>query len=187
MRLFVAINLPADVRESIWEAAQPLRERNYPVRWVAPESQHVTMKFLGDIPEGRLGEIIEAVDASTTGAKPFTVPLADFGAFPAPSRPRVIWAGCEAVPPLELLQDQLERHMAALGFEIEGRPFRPHVTLGRVRRDARAADFAGFEALLDDLHFATESVVRSLDLMESHLAPSGARYEVRHAAELRAA
>lgn len=186
MRLFVAVNLPTDVREGLWKAAEPLRTCDFPVRWVPPESQHVTVKFLGEVADGRLDEIARAVDASTAGAKPFTLPMVDFGAFPSPQRPRVVWAGCEGVPPLELLQDRVEREMAGLGFEIEGRPFRPHVTLGRARPKARAGDFRGFADLLESLAFQAEPLVASLDLMESRLSRQGARYEVRHAAELSA-
>lgn len=184
MRLFVAVNLPAEVREGIWEAAGPLREQDFPVRWVRPDAQHITLKFLGEVQGERLDEIVRAVEAATVGARPFALPIADFGAFPSPARPRVVWAGCDGVPPLELLQDRIEREMGRLGFEIEGRPFRPHVTLGRAKRGARARHFAGFEELMEGLTFHAEPLVRSVDVMQSTLSPRGARYEVRHAAEL---
>jgi 2'-5' RNA ligase len=95
----------------------------------------------------------------------------------------VFWLGCEPAPPLELLQDAIERAFAAIGFPVEGRPFRPHVTIGRARKDARGG-VRGAEAHLDRLTFADGFTVESIDLMESTLTPSGARYAVRAAVRL---
>lgn len=184
MRLFVAINLPDALRRAVWEASALLRAGPYPVRWVDPSSIHVTLKFLGDVAETREPEIADAVQSAVRGAKPFSLSLDGFGAFPTPRRPRVVWVGCEAAPPLELLQDRVERAFAALGFPVEGRPFHPHLTLGRARRDARSRDFSGIERELMGLQFHGELLVSSLDLMQSVLAPQGARYTVRHAATL---
>lgn len=183
MRLFVAINLPADVRDALYAAAAPLRETGVPVKWVAPDAMHLTLKFLGDVADDRERAIAGALDALCAGRRPFTLPLEGFGAFPTSQRPRVFWAGAEAVPPLELLQHDLERALAGLDFPLEGRPFRPHLTLGRAKQGAeRSAGAAG--ALLDDLQFAGEIAVDTVDLMESHLSPKGATYTVRHAARL---
>lgn len=186
MRLFIAVNLPADVREGIWEAAESLREMDFPVRWIVPESLHLTLKFLGDVAEPDVVGVESGLETAVVGAKPFILPIAGFGAFPSPRRPRVVWVGCEGVPPLELLQHRLEQEMATLGFEVEGRPFRPHITLGRARRSARSRDFDGFEAHIERLTFDGEPLVDSVDLMESTLSRQGARYAVRHAAELAA-
>jgi 2'-5' RNA ligase len=143
MRLFLAINLPTDVRETLWEVAAPLRTARYPVRWVAAEAIHLTLKFLGDVDDMREDEIAAGVAAAVVGAKPFPLPVGGFGAFPSAQRPRVVWAGLEPVPSLELLQHRVEQEMERLGFPTEGRPFHPHLTLGRVKRDARPAALAG--------------------------------------------
>lgn len=184
MRLFVAINVPSDERERLWASAAPLRDHGFPVRWVGPEALHLTLKFLGEVRDERLDELRAGVDAAIDGVKPFEMPIGGFGAFPHGGNPRVVWVGCEAVPPLELLQHQVERTMAHHGFDVEGRPFRPHITLGRARRDARARDFAEFEAVVASLDYAGTVRVERLDLMESELTPHGARYSVRHAAIL---
>jgi 2'-5' RNA ligase len=184
MRLFIAINLPADVRETLWEVAAPLRAARYPVRWVPADSIHLTLKFLGDVDATREAEITSGVAAAVTGAKPFALPVGGFGAFPSAQRPRVVWAGLEPVPPLELLQHRVEQEMERLGFPTEGRPFHPHLTLGRVKRDARAPALAGLVTDLDSLVYETEVSVESVDLMESTLTPQGARYTQRHAAAL---
>ncbi len=155
------------------------------MRWVAPDGLHITVKFLGHVDADRFPAIQERLDRAVVGAKPFSVLLAGFGAFPSPRRPRVVWAGCEAAPPLELLQDRIEREMQQLGFPVEARVFHPHVTLGRVKRGAKPRDLEGLEQRLANAAFDGEFTVRSIDLMESTLHPAGARYTRRHAAELR--
>lgn len=184
MRLFVAINLPEDLRRSMWDAAVDLRSARYPIRWVRPESVHLTLKFLGEVPADREREISDAMRSATAGGKPFVLPVGGFGAFPDSRRPRVVWLGCEAVPQLELLKHRVEQVMERQGFPLEGRPFRPHLTLGRVKRNARSTDFEGFAEALGESEFSGEMLVRSIDLMMSKLGRGGAIYQVRHSAEL---
>ena len=176
MRLFVAINLPDEVRRGIRNATEPLHQAALPVHWVEPAGIHLTLKFLGEVDESRRDELGAGVVAATRGARPFLMPISGFGAFPSVERPRVIWVGCEGVPPLELLQHRMEQEMERLGFPIEGRPFRPHLTLGRVKKDGSPARFRNLESLLDGLAFDAEAVVQSVDLMESRLGPQGSAY-----------
>jgi 2'-5' RNA ligase len=184
MRLFIAINLASEVRRALWDASVRLRDSSYPVKWVDPDGIHLTLKFLGEVEAGRDPDIVTGVKASTEGARRFTLPIGGFGAFPSPARPRVLWAGCEPVAALEILQHRLEQEMQRLGFPLEGRAFHPHLTLGRAQRDARSAAFRGIESTLESLDFSAEALVESLDLMESRLSPQGARYTRRHASEL---
>lgn len=183
MRAFIAINLPPAIRGGMWDAARPLRTGSFPFRWVQPQSLHLTVKFLGPVPAEREAEIIAGLEVAGRGAKVFNLPIEGFGAFPTPTRPRVVWVGCEGVPPLEFLHHRVEQEMETLGFALEGRPFRPHITLGRVRRAARASEFAGFPDVLDGLRYVGETLVTSLDLMQSELRRDGARYSVRHRVE----
>lgn len=183
MRLFVAVNLPADVRRAAWQAAAPLRAADLPVKWVGEDGLHITLKFLGDVDGGRLAEVGAALEQACAGARSFPLEVGGFGAFPTDDRARVLWLGCEAAPPLELLQDALERAFAAIGFPVEGRPFRPHVTIGRARKDLRSG-VRGAGSLLADLAYADAFTVDSIDLMESTLTPAGARYSVRKAVPL---
>jgi 2'-5' RNA ligase len=181
VRLFLAVNLPHHVRAGIWEAAEPLRANQYPVKWVAPESLHITMKFLGEVPPHRVDDITEAMKTAAAGAKPFSLWISEFGAFPSAQRPRVVWVGCEAAPPLELLQHRVEQEMNRIGFPLEGRPFHPHITLGRVRREGKKSDFVAFPGEIEVLQYQAESMVESVDLMQSTLTPKGATYTRRHA------
>jgi 2'-5' RNA ligase len=183
VRLFVAVNLPDALRRAVHAAAAPLRRGPLPVKWVDPDGLHLTLKFLGAVDPDGLGGVEGALERACRGARPFPLPIGGFGAFPTPHRARVVWLGCEAVPPLELLQHGVEREFAALGFPLEGRPFRPHLTLGRARPEARGG-VRGLEAVLDQLQFADEVQVRSVEVMESTLSPSGARYAVRRSVPL---
>ena len=104
--------------------------------------------------------------------------------FPDFSRPRVLWVGIAPEPGLEILQHRVEQEFAPLGFPTEGRPFRPHVTLGRAARDARPVAFTGLEDALGRLEFTETALVSALDLMESTLQSGGAVYHVRHSERL---
>lgn len=183
MRLFVAVNLPPELRAAIYAASAPLRADPLPVRWVDPDGIHVTLKFLGEVERKRLDDVVAALERACDGAKAFPLEVAGFGAFPSADRARVIWVGCEPAPPLELVQHGIEVNFADLAFPVEGRPFRPHCTLGRAKGEARGG-VRGLGERLGALAFADTFTVTSIDLMESTLTPRGARYAVRHAVRL---
>ena len=183
MRLFVAVNLPEELRRTIHEATAPLRAAGVRVRWVDTSAMHITLKFLGEVPAERVTEVERALERAAAGMRAFPVAVEGAGAFPSADRARVVWVGCEAAPPLELLQHGIEREYAALGYPVEGRPFRPHVTIGRARSDARGG-VRGLASLLEAVEVTGEFVVRSVDLMESTLSREGARYTVRRAVAL---
>jgi len=177
----VAVNFPAAARERLWAAAEPLRELRLPVRWVSAEALHLTLKFLGEVSEAKLGELGEALEHAVVGARALPVTIDTFGAFPDATRPSVVWAGIVQDPALELLQHGVERAFAPLGFPPEGRPFRPHITLGRTRRDALRGAFQGLEKALERLVWTETINVDGIDLMRSTTRKGGAVYEgIRH-------
>ena len=149
MRLFAAVPLPSPARDEVAGLLEHCRHQDLPVRWVGDEGLHLTLKFYGEVSSERLEVIEEAVRHAAEGGEPLPLRLAELGAFPTPSRARVLWVGIEAPPALELLQDRIERHSEAIGFAPEGVPFRPHVTLGRVREGERVRlaqmEGAGYE------------------------------------------
>lgn len=180
----MAVNLPADVREAVWGAAEPARRGSPPVRWVGPDGIHVTLKFLGEVADERLEELTAALERAAAGIRPLALELAGGGVFPGPTRPRVFWAGLAADPQLELLQHAVEREFGPLGFPPEARAFRPHVTLGRAERDASPGDLRKAVERLAAVHFSGAAVVETVDLMRSTLSPRGAKYEAVHRARL---
>jgi 2'-5' RNA ligase len=186
VRLFVALNFPDAVREALHAATAPLREAvPRGVAWVRSEALHLTLKFLGDVEDARVPAIAEALAQVASRHVEPRLLMSGVGAFPSLARPRVVWAGIEATPRLELVQHDLEASCATLGFEVEGRAFRPHVTLGRVRDasggPASRAPAAALGTSLADAaarcRVAEDVVVPTLDLMRSTLMPGGARHE----------
>jgi len=144
------------------------------VAWVTSENLHLTLKFLGGIDVVRLALVRDALDTAVRGCSAFEFSVIGLGAFPTPSRPRVIWAGVgTAGAALEALADRVDRALADVGFAPEQRAFSPHVTLGRVReprRNERLADLVGGSE-----NFGTIRVDR-VSLMRSDLSPRGAKY-----------
>lgn len=184
MRLFVAINFTAKDRQRMHRAARKLRETELPVRWEEVDHLHLTLKFLGEVRPEAAARVKQAVARVAEKTAPFTLQMNGAGAFPTLRRPRVVWLGAEASPELRCLKHDLEWELAPLGFQREVRAFHPHVTLGRATKEARAGDFRDFEALVGGLSYKAEIPVRTVDLMESHLSPRGARYDRLLAAKL---
>lgn len=178
MRLFVAIDLPDPVRREVRDATAPLREADLPVRWVEPDKYHVTMKFLGEMrPEAR-EDAVRLLRRAASGSSSMELELESMGAFPSLRRPRVLWVGVGATPPLRALKHDLEHAFARMGVEMETRAFRPHVTVGRAREGAGAGEFRALEELADEVSPQESFTVEHLELMRSRLRPEGAVYTV---------
>ena len=184
MRLFVAVNLPAAERKAAHAAAAPLREAHLPVKWVAEEALHMTLKFLGEDEATRAGANGAALGAAVREVRPFDLAVGGLGAFPDLERPRTFWFGVERHPALELLANDVERALAPFGFQAELKPFQPHLTLGRARKDARPADLSGADAAAARVMYESVIAVGSVDLMESTLAKGGPSYRLVHRAVL---
>ncbi len=182
MRLFIAINLTSEEKGRISQASRDLREAGFPVRWVTKENLHLMLKFLGETGEFRVADLSAVLDDTAMGFAPFDLEVRGFGAFPSPVNPRVVWIGIEPSAPLEKLKLQLETEVGPLGFPTEERPFRPHLTIGRARRDSSRSGFKGIDRLIADLNYEDSFCVAKVDLMSSRLSPSGAEYGVLHSA-----
>ncbi|HEY2805847.1 MAG TPA: RNA 2',3'-cyclic phosphodiesterase [Gemmatimonadales bacterium] len=184
LRLFIAVNLPAEERRAAWDATAPLRTGAAPVKWVAEENLHVTMRFLGPVEEIQAAEIGALLAQSVRGLKPFDVGLGGCGAFPDQGNPKVLWIGVEKHPALELLANDVERVVSRFGFEPELRPFQPHVTIGRARKDAPRDGLREVVEQLGRVDYASVVPVESVDLMESRTSGNGPGYRVVQRATL---
>jgi 2'-5' RNA ligase len=182
MRLFAALPIAEPARSEIAKLLSHLRELGWPLRLVHDHGVHLTMKFFGEVPPGRLEVIEEAVRGAVPGTGDLELQLGGIGAFPSENRPRIIWVGLDAPAGLELLQDRLERRAEAIGFPPEGSPFRPHVTLARVREGHRLPP--GALEHLDGEYAPVGFVASELVLYESVLGRGGPRYEPRLTLEL---
>lgn len=185
MRLFVAVNLPAAERQRLFEETSALRTGRFPVRWVLPESMHVTLIFLGHVAEEVVAPIREALARAAGRHDRFAMKLGGVGAFPNLRRPRVLWVGGDGGQTMLDVQTALVRELEPLGFEPERRAWSPHLTLGRAEKNARTAAFNGLAAIAAAVTYGTEVAVETVDLMRSHPGRGGAHYERIGSAALR--
>ncbi len=174
MRTFVALELSGTAKAGILAVIERLRKSGVRASWSRSSTIHLTLKFLGDVDEALVPEVVEAVGRAAGASSGFDMTTTRLGAFPSPRRPRVVWAGVDAPDALYELQTAVDGELASLGFERERKRFHPHVTLGRLREPG--ADLSGLLAAVDVPREAT-SVDRVL-VMKSTLRPSGAVHEV---------
>ena len=185
-RTFIAIEMPVKVKDLIASHVERLKglvPRG--VKWVDPQTCHLTLAFLGNVPNDRLSTLFRIVDAVAADSPPLRLRTGLLGAFPNPRRPRVVWLGLEGDTQLLIItQRRLQDALKTDGFPREQRTFKPHITLGRARGN-------GFiplpEAILNDqakdaLAFEVQDIV----LMSSILTPSGPIHTPLHKAHLSA-
>ena len=187
MRLFLAINLAPDVRRDILIATAPLRDAAPEASWLDEPRLHLTLKFLGEQPAERLDAIAAAVSQVAERHRSLVMTLGGIGAFPNFRRARIVWMGVEQDPRLELLHHDVEVAYEGLGFELEGRPFRPHLTLARLKHQLPEERLRELSRAAKRVDFQAECDVESIDLMQSELLPAGAAYQRLVAAPLRSA
>jgi 2'-5' RNA ligase len=180
MRCFVAIDLPAETRDAIGAAQARLRATSprAEIGWIDPAKMHLTLEFLGEVDEAQHDAIDAALAAVAGRHAPFALTAGGAGTFPGPARPRVLWTGLtQGLREIGLLAADVERACASLGFPPEARPFRGHVTLGRVRSPRGVGRVVRGMAALDGATFGTWTV-REIVFYRSHLGGShGSRYE----------
>lgn len=176
MRAFIGIGLPQEIRRAIADAVSPFRSRRLPVSWTPERNLHLTLKFLGEILPGRVEEIGSLLLAAAANVPAFDIAVEGAGGFPSLRAPRVLWVGIRE--PLVLvgkLQENMETVLSGAGFPREGRPFHPHVTVGRVRDRVPAGWGDEYARALSGIPFGAAGVT-SYQLYESRLSPEGATY-----------
>jgi RNA 2',3'-cyclic 3'-phosphodiesterase len=184
VRLFFAIELGETLLDLLEETTAPLRAEAPELAWVARERRHLTLKFLGDVDEAAAPKLVEAADRAAALHQPLEMSVREVGAFPNFRRARVVWIGVEQEPRLELLHHDLEIACEQQGFDVEGRPFRPHITLARVRTPLPVERLRALARVARTVRMKATVAVERISLFESTLAPAGARYRRIHAAPL---
>ena len=180
IRAFIAIELPDPVRAFISHIQAKLRrEEHAQVKWVNPESVHLTLKFLGNTDPELIPDVGRAMSRAAAGLGPVRLELSELGAFPNLRAPRVVWVGLKGdISTLRVLHTQVEDRLAELGFPREGRAFSPHLTLGRVRQGAARPEQQHLSQAISstnlDERLAFEA--SSVSLMRSTLTRAGAIY-----------
>jgi len=181
VRSFVAIELSEPARQALTALQGDLAAKlpQQSIRWIAPESLHVTLQFLGDVPHQKIAAIIEALRNICADIPRFSFDLVGLGMFPDSRRPRIVWVGVyEPQGTLVTLHRKVGEALSPLGFPPEERSFTPHLTIGRASRHATPADLrmAGEQITKQDIGLIESVPVEHIVLMKSDLRPSGAVY-----------
>jgi len=181
VRLFLACEVPDEVKQHISEVIENLRDRSgADVRWIRTEGIHVTLKFLGEVPVKKLPAVKLATQEAVVGHSPFELELSNIGTFGGREGLRLMWVGIAGdVLRLEALVRSMNAALAVVGFEPERRPFRPHLTLGRVRDEVSTRRRTEIEVEVGKVGVpATSWRTSQVSLMRSRLTQQGAVYEV---------
>ncbi len=174
MRLFVAVELPAEVRDVLASGLGRLKRDQPPARWVRIEGMHLTLKFLAEQPEEVLAGLDREVPAALASLEPVRVQLGGGGFFPHDHRPRVAWVGGTA-PGLERWAAAVDGAAASLGVAGEARPFSLHLTLARLERPWGVQAVEHYLVQVGKWRFP-EFEAREAVLFRSELGPAGAAY-----------
>jgi len=176
VRTFVAVCLDEELRSRISAIQERVKKLAPNVKWVAPGNFHVTLKFLGDVRRDRLSIVQAVIDEVAGSIAAFDLTISGTGVFPTPTRPRVIWVGVEeGREQLIALAKAVEDRLVAAGYEKEDKPFKTHITIGRVKESKPV------EGLVEGLEeIGTGEIgaqrVDSITVMESVLRPGGPEY-----------
>ncbi len=176
IRTFIAIEPPEPLMGHLGRLQGSLESYGLNIRWVRPENIHLTLKFLGDIKTREVEAISQALAGPVRRLAPFGVSLKGIGIFPGMNKPRVVWAGIgSGIEEIHQLKSLVEDRLAACGFKREDRPFRAHLTMGRVKGPIKIPALKGLIGAFGD--FVTQAaVVSRLSFLKSDLRPKGAVY-----------
>jgi RNA 2',3'-cyclic 3'-phosphodiesterase len=169
VRAFIALEIPEPTRLQIAAVVASLRPRLAGVRWVAPPTMHLTLRFLGDATPKQLERLGPALAAAAAACPPRDIRMAGLGLFPERGRPRVVWLGTQLPTEILALQRSCEAAAVSAGFAPESKPFRSHITLGRWRASAPRPELPAIDLGVVGL--------ASLVVFKSELHPRGAIHE----------
>jgi 2'-5' RNA ligase len=172
VRLFVAIELDRALRRALARAAEPIVAAERCLRATSEEQIHLTLRFVGETPDDRIADVIEAAEAAAAPRAPFSIQVRGLGGFPKPQAVRVLWAGIEECQPLGSIARAVETELRNRGFPPESRGFSPHVTIAR----AKGAPSRRCGPLDPEQPRFGEQEVDELVVFESRPSPRGSLY-----------
>ena len=176
VRAFVAVLIDEVLVKRIAEVQDQAKKLAPDVKWVAPSNFHLTLKFLGNVPEDGSPEICSAVEDAVKPFSQFELSVSGLGAFPNAKRARVVWVGVDSgLAQLSEVAASIDLSLAGLGFEKEAKPFKGHVTIGRVKNSRHLDKLAQG---MDEIPAEDLGILRvdSVCLMQSELHPDGPVY-----------
>jgi RNA 2',3'-cyclic 3'-phosphodiesterase len=183
IRAFIAVELPAEIQTEIKKIQNYLSvPGSRAVRWVSPLNIHLTLKFLGEIPDLSVRDITTSLASRLISVPPFIIAVAGLGAFPNLFRPRVLWVGVQQSQELNRLQSIIDDCLLTLKFPKEERAFHPHLTLGRVSDQAQTDEVIKVTNLMKESKIGALGEIRvdRVQLIRSDLRPAGPIYTSIH-------
>lgn len=188
IRAFIAIELPAELRQELTRLQAELKVDNrLRIKWVNPNGIHLTLKFLGNIPISDTDRITQAMTDTARLITPFYLKTETLGAFPNLKRAQVVWVGLGGeTDKLKQLQQLIETNLTQLGFTAEQRQFKPHLTLARLGSEVSPAERQHLGEFIASTRFdmGERMKVDSINLIRSQLTREGAVYSRISSAEL---
>lgn len=187
-RIFIAIKMPDDVIQKITRISNYFQSQTPEdaLKWVETENLHLTLKFLGEVPEQTVDRVQPVLKDTAKGQSPFEISVEGLGMYPHAKQPRVVWLGIQGAQPLALLHERLDSALAGIGLVKDNRPFNPHLTLARVRQrtDRETAHRIGETLSAFKVDSLGRFWVSEVHLIESQLTPQGPIYTTRFTAPL---
>lgn len=179
LRLFIAIDIPEQIKEEISDLIEILKKYDADVKWIQPDNLHLTLKFLGETSDTLPEKIRESLLPIVSSYEPFFISIRSTGVFPHEKHPRVLWIGIVDSDRLQSLKGDIDQKLSSVGFPMDDKNFHPHLTLGRVRSNK------GMLSLMKDFRmfhekFFGDCIVDRIKLMKSDLKPKGPVYTCLH-------
>lgn len=178
LRAFIAVEIDNLTKQKISKLISDLKKSNTDAKWITENQMHLTLKFLGNIDENKVGDISNALSEITDNFSAFAINLSSLGAFPGMNHPRVVWLGVnKGAGSLIKLNEKIETAMEKTGFKKESRKFEPHLTLARIRTSKNISNLI---KLINGASFPAQNdaQIDKLVLFQSTLTPKGALYKI---------
>lgn len=180
LRTFIAVDFPPEIVSKIAKIIQYFKTQTpeKALKWVPPENLHLTIKFLGDIPENKLDQVKRILTESVAGRLPFNIEIEGLGMFPNKNKPRAVWLGINCDHTLSDIHQSLDQNLKAVGIDPEQRRFSPHLTIARVRRDIQtdARQAIGHTLAQFKVDSLGVAAINEIILYQSELTRSGSIY-----------
>ena len=181
IRLFAALNIPEEIKDKIFGYCFDAVENPSEYKWEAKEKIHLTLKFIGDVKDELLPEIIDEIEFVKRYSS-FNCTISKFGFFFRDREPKILWCNLDTDDSLVRLVDELDKRLGIFGIEVEKRKFKGHLTLLRIKKSVNEKLIQGFkEYKFDPVNFNTNQVA----LIQSILKPTGSEYKVLKIYELK--
>jgi 2'-5' RNA ligase len=177
MRIFIGIKLDERVHDEIEKFLKPFKKISSPVRWVKPANVHITLKFIGEVSNEKYVQIEKRLSEAEFNTDPFDLRLAGCGKFGRGNTLNIFWIGISPSDPLARVFKKIENTLAKIGIEKENRQFKPHITVGRNKKNFNFKSF--FELIEENSdQQISELTVNHFQIFKSQLRPEGPIYTI---------